>query len=74
MKIDYTNMLTFVKSVIFYYKQSVPIAAGVGHDVIKFLNFSAIQCEFNRGLILYLQATVPNITFPNPFTLVEVRV
>ena len=26
----------------------VLLRAGVGHDVIKILNFSAIQCKFNR--------------------------
>ena len=28
----------------------LPLARGVGHDVIKILNFSAIQCKFNRCL------------------------
>ena len=29
---------------------------GVGHDVIKILNFSAMQCKFNRYLNNCLQA------------------
>ena len=48
--LDVIQGLGFIKCHFFTKFPKTVKSRGVGHDVIKILNFSAIQCKFNRCL------------------------